>query len=452
MRKRTAVRVISFLSAGVLVAGVLAFAGQRRADRLAMYARTGTQRTFDELVTSVGELSNALEKSVYITDPALESALCAQIFSRAAVAQTMVGALPYSSQELEHTSSFLSEVGDYACVLARTVGGNGGYSEEELENLTSLADTAGVMAMDLRDMQERIMAGRLTMDEVYTAAAAAQPAEGEEQAPLAGSAFQSMEEEFPELPTLIYDGPFSESVRNAVPLYLQDLPEADDAVSEKAAARFLGVGRDALHDAGEVGGRIPCRCWRAYIGGGEYTVMITKQGALPLSALCSRLPGAQRLSVDDGLSVAAGFLRDQGFDNMKESYHMAEGGVLTVNFAYDLDGVVCYPDLIKVGVALDNGSIVSWDASGYLNAHRERALDEPAVSVQEAAETISPMLSMRSYALALIPSDGGEERLCHEFLCEAEDGRTFLLYVNAATGRQERILILLQDENGALTI
>ena len=453
MKKRTTVRIITFLSAALAASVVLAVTGHRRAHSLELYARTGTQRAFDELVTDVYELSNALEKSVYTTDPALEGALCTQIFARAATAQTAMGALPYSSDQLERTSSFLSMVGDYACTLARTVGTNGGYTEEELSNLTELAETAGVMAMDLRDMQSRIMAGDLTMDEVYSdTTAAAELADDAAQVPMAGTVIRSIEEEFPELPTLIYDGPFSDAVQNAAPVYLEGMEETDEASSLRAAARFLGVDAAAITPLGEVGGRLPCRCCGAYIGGGEYTVMVTKRGGEILSVLCSRLPGPERLTVEDGLSIARDFIKEQGFSDMKESYHMAEGGVLTVNYEYEQDGVVCYPDLIKVGVALDNGSIMSWDAKGYLSAHRERTLDEPAVTVQEALDTVSPLLTVRSYALALIPSDGGEERLCHELRCETKDGRQLLVYVNAETCAQERILLLLSDDRGTLTV
>ena len=67
-----------------------------------------------------------------------------------------VEALPYASQELEQTASFVAKVGDYANALARTVGRSGGYSDEELENLRSLAETASVMKLNLQDMQARV--------------------------------------------------------------------------------------------------------------------------------------------------------------------------------------------------------------------------------------------------------------------------------------------------------
>ena len=453
MRKRTMIRVITFLSAGLIITGTLAFAGMRRARALELYARANAQRAFDELVTNVSELSTALDKSVYATDPALESALFTQVFGRAATAQMAMGCLPWSCQELENVSGFLSRVGDYACTLSRTVGAAGGCTEEELDNLAALAETAGVMRLDLQGMQARMMDGSLTMDEVYSASRGIGfMAEEGEQAPLAGTAFQSIEAEFPELPTLIYDGPFSESMTSPAPRCLEGLGIADAADAAAAAARFLSVAKEDVEPLGEMGGAIPCYCFSCYAGGGEYTVYVTKQGGRVLSALSSRLPGRAQLSVEAGLTAADDFLRQQGIEGMERSYHMLEGGVLTVNYEYVQDGAMCYPDLIKVGVALDNGGVVNYDAHGYLSSHRPRELPEAEITTQQARDTVSRALTVRSHQMALIPSAGGEERYCHEFLCSAGDDRQYLVYVNAVTGAQEKILILLEDADGALTI
>ena len=48
----------------------------------------------------------------------------------------------------------------------------------------------------------------------------------------------------------------------------------------------------------------------------------------------------------------------------------------------------------------------------------------------------------------MIPTDGGNEVFCYEFLLEGENDA--LVYIYAKTGREENILILLQDENGTL--
>ena len=450
MRKRTTIRVITFLSAAVIVAGVFAVRNTRKANSLELYARANTQRAFSELVTSMSELSNALEKSQYISDPALESALCTQIFGRAMTAQMAMGVLPYASQELEQTASFVAKVGDYAGTLARTVGEKGGYSDKELENLQSLAQTASVIKLNLQDMQSRVTSGKLTMEDVYDRTDAAKG--GEDQPPVAGTVFQTMEQEFPELPTLIYDGPFSESLTHTKPLFLQGKDQVSQEEAAVAAAKFLDTDPEDMTETGECGGDVPCWVYTCQTAGGEYTAYVTKQGGEIWSVLSSRPVGEQVYSVRQGLSLAEDYVDRWGIDGLEESYHTMSGGVLLVNFQHNEDGVRCYPDLIKVGVALDNGALVSYDAQGYISAHTDRDIPAVQVAREDAQKGVSQTLRVKDYSLAIIPSQGGEERLCHEFLCQTEAGDRYILYVNALTGAQEKILILLEDETGTLTV
>lgn len=450
MKKRTTIRVMTFLTAAVVVMGVLAWSGMHRAKMLELYAQANSQRAFDELVTNVEELSLALDKSVYATDPALESALCTQIFGRAMMAQMAMGELPYSSQNLEQTAGFVSRVGDYASVLARTVGTNGGYSDEELENLKALAETASVMSVNLRDMQSRINAGELTMEEVYSTLSSTGQEGGE--VPMAGTVFETIEAEFPELPSLIYDGPFSEALTGRSPVFLKTMEDVGTEEAKKNAAAFLNVASENLVYQGEIGGTIPCFVFSSYLNGGEYTVYVTRQGGVVSSVLCSREVAEENYSVETGLSIADEYIERLGLEDMERSYHIVEDGVLLVNYEYVQDGVMCYPDLIKLGVALDNGLLMCYDAQGFISAHQERDLPEPVISRVQAQESVPESLTVQNYQMALIPSAGGEERLCHEFVCRSNTEQRYILYINALTGGEEKILVLLEDENGSLTI
>ena len=51
-------------------------------------------------------------------------------------------------------------------------------------------------------------------------------------------------------------------------------------------------------------------------------------------------------------------------------------------------------------------------------------------------------LTVLAHQLALIPTGGEYEVLCHEFKCQNASGGHVLVYVDAADGRQERILLL----------
>ena len=225
------------------------------------------------------------------------------------------------------------------------------------------------------------------------------------------------------------------------PLFIKDKPEVSAEEAARAAAEFLGAG--TVEPAGECGGELPCFIF-SY---GDKTVYVTRRGGAILSML-----SAERHYGDVGRAeaerIAEEFLRSRGFEGMKKSYSMTDG-LTVVSFAYDDNGVVCYPDLIKVGVAAD-GTVASFEAAGYIMNHRERALPEPSVTAEEARTLVPEGLTVLREGLAVIPTEGKYERCCRELVCEDGQGNHVLIYVGAQELRQEKILLLIEDESGVL--
>ena len=124
---------------------------------------------------------------------------------------------------------------------------------------------------------------------------------------------------------------------------------------------------------------------------------------------------------------------------MQSSYYEKSGGIATINFAYVQDNVTCYSDLVKVRVALDTGEIVGLETNGYIMNHAERNLSAPALSVDDAKSKISTGLDVTATKLALVPKG-------------AFNGKNFLIYVNAENGREEEIFLLIESEEGILTV
>ena len=137
---------------------------------------------------------------------------------------------------------------------------------------------------------------------------------------------------------------------------------------------------------------------------------------------------------------------------MKESDYTVFEDTVTINYSHKEGEVTVYPDLIKVTIALDDGSVIGLEARGYLMSHHARTLESPAVAQAQARTQVDPGLTILSAGLALIPTDGQYEVLCHEFICQASDGTHVIVYVNAKTGQEENILLLIEDENGTLTM
>ncbi|MGN1002305.1 MAG: germination protein YpeB [Oscillospiraceae bacterium] len=452
IKKRTAILAISYLSAAVLVLAVLFGVSHERARRYELYAANNCQHAFDELVTAVGELDAALQKSVYATSPEMMGAVCTEIFGKAMTAQMSLGVLPFSTQELERTSGFISRVGDYAFSLSRNAARGQGYTQEEIENLRSLSDTAGVLAQNLKGMQTDMSLGVISMDELYAAERRLDETEDAAVPATVGGSMRLIEKEFPETPTLIYDGPFSEHIVSGSHKALEGLEMVDENRAREVAADFLAVPKTRVYPLGESAGDIPSWNFAYDADGATTTVAVTKEGGKVLGMLSSRPVGERKVSPEAALEKAKSFLRAKGYANMAETYSMCQGNILTANFAFVQEGVRCYSDLVKVSVAMDTGKVCAFEAKGYLSSHYWRDLPEKAVSEETAREKVSPLLTVLSARTALVPSDGKYETLCYEFTCQAEDERKYLIYVDAVSGEQEKILILLEDENGTLTL
>jgi spore germination protein len=164
----------------------------------------------------------------------------------------------------------------------------------------------------------------------------------------------------------------------------------------------------------------------------------------------SRKTGDTKLGYDEALKKALAFLRDKGMSNMKESYYAINDNICLINFAYSQDGIICYPDLVKVGVALDNGEIVRYDAAGYIMNHHSRNLSAK-LTAQQAQKSVSSNLKVQQCRIALIPTASKSEKLTYEFLCTGMDNEEILVYINAETGLEQDILILQKSDNGVLT-
>ena len=140
---------------------------------------------------------------------------------------------------------------------------------------------------------------------------------------------------------------------------------------------------------------------------------------------------------------------------MKETYYLKQSGIVTINYAYEQttesgQSVEMYPDLIKLKVALDDGSVLGIETTGYLNSHTERTIPDNIISKEQAKTNLNKDLQIQSENLAVIPTEWKTEVLCWEFKGTVDDNE-FLVYINAETGEEEDILVIVNTPEGTLT-
>ena len=443
--KRAIIRTVCFIAAGILVCSGALVQSYRAEQKYRMQVQYEYQYALSDLSDSLSNLSITLDKGRYASTPAQISGLSAKLWKEAGVAKNCLSRLPVSDFHLQNTNRFLSQVGEYSMTLAKKVIGQGKITQEERDTLSTLGEYAKEMNASIAQMKSDLDAGVTNMEEILTV-----QAQGEDSAQTANlSGFAELEDDFVSYPTLIYDGPFSDHLLERDPLLLQGKAEVSRNEARDIAAKALGA-EDAgkLLEETDEDGTMPA--YRFTYGSEEAAV--SKNGGYLIYKVCSKEHREQRYTVDHAVQIGARYLASMGLSGMKNTYYEISDGVCTINFASMEGEATCYTDLVKVSVALDEGVVCGYDARGYLTNHKARSLEAPKLSSREAADILSDQLAVKNYQMAVIPTDGLNESYCYEFLCTGVDGENVLVYIDAQTGEEERILILIEDENGTLTM
>ena len=426
MKRKTAILTVSYLCAALLFTGVYAALRQRELGETKRSCRYAADHAFEELCAAMTALDTALEKAALAATPGIQSALCSDAYAGAEAADAALSLLE-SSYELEKAAAFLDTAGDYARTLGRAAATGATWSETERGNLRSLAATAAWAAGELEGLRCSIAEGECCRDDTP-------------------EALRTLEAEFPEQ-TLIYDGAYSP--RTEEPAMLAGKEETGEKEACIIAAAFLGESERSAACCGQSAG--DGREWRVQLG--DWTVLVSGRGGQVLRAVCERAVGEGVLSEDSARSETQKFLRSRGYGAMQEIAHSLQDGCLITEWCAVQQGVVCYPDRVRVALALDNGTLLAFEAGDYVRNHHARRFDLRETVSWEAAEAmLAPGLRVDERFHALILSPGGEERLCLAFRCTDTDGAAALIFASAATGSQERIALLREDEYGSYSV
>lgn len=439
------------LIAGLVAAIIWGFSAQKGVKALEISNENQYNRAFHELVGYVDDIDTLLSKAQLTKSPAQLAKLSSDIFRQSAEAKSCLGQLPTTQVQLDNTSKFLSQVGDYTYVLSQTMINGEEISQEEYDNLASMNEYASSLKDTLSQIEERIYSGEIRISDAGKVrdknGTSADAAGNDILADL-----ENVEKSFDEYPSLIYDGPFSEHIENREAAILKN---ADDVSQEDAliyAENFLGEKGDALmYESMTENTAIEAYTFNRITDENQISISVTRKGGYILYFLNNREIGEEKLTVEEATDKAGQFLQQNGYYSMQSSYYEKSGGIATINFAYVQDNVTCYSDLVKVRVALDTGEIVGMEAKGYIMNHEERALSAPKITMEEAQSKVSTGLEVSGTKLALVPKDSMREVLCYEFK-GAFNGKNFLVYVNADNGREEEIFLLIESEEGILTV
>ena len=394
-----------------------------------------------ELTDYVHDVENYLAKSLITSTPQHGAETLSKVWREANLAQVYLSELPVSSTELSNTAKFLNQVSEYSYSLSRKNIYGEELTQDDLNNLTKLHNYSTELKNTLDQLCTDMNEGRISWEELTktTEVAFAKQVDN-----LSASTFSNLDENFGDFAGLIYDGAFSEHMESAEKKGLVG-NEIDEEKAKKIAKDFVGEDRIIeINFAGLIeNGDIEVYDFTIRIKDGEdnnpMTISIAKKGGHIVNMNYNRKIEHELISQDDANRIGKDFLNSREIPNMKETYYLKEGGIVTINYAYMQDGVVIYTDLIKLKIALDNGEIMGIETSGYLNNHTIRTIPEPKISKEEAKRSLNKNLQLTSEGLAIIPTEWKTEIFCYEFKGKIND-TDFLVYVNAEDRKRRKYI------------
>ena len=447
LKKGPMLAIIIILIISVVALAVILYSSQKQ-------YRQASENTYNmaffELVDYVQNVETYLAKSLISTTPEHGAETLTNLWREANLAQSYLSMLPIQSQELENTEKFLNQVSDYSYSLSRKNIYNESLTDEDLKNLKDLHGYSVDLENTLNQLSEDLNSGRFKWGELAEKGTIAFAQQVDN---ISKESFSNLEENFHEYAGLIYDGAFSEHLTSNEKKGLTGEDISEDEARQKAE-EFIG--KENIKEISNLGfsenATIPVYDFSIKNQNDEnINVSISKKGGHIVYSNSNRNVDAEIISQDEANEKGKQYLESKGFPNMKETYFLKQDGIVTINYAYNQEGVVMYPDLIKVKVALDNGEVLGIETTGFLNNHTIRDLSNVKIDKEQAKATLNKDLELVSEGMAVIPTEWETEILCYEFKGKVED-KEFLVYINAENGREEDILIITNTPNGTLTV
>ena len=346
IQKKGFLTMLGALAAALLIVSVVM---QQRVSALTLQVNAAYQKSFYETVELMSGIQLNLEKLKVTGSGSQEQALLTTISRQAEGVASNLSQMPQGDKTLEGALKFVNQTADFARVLSDRIGAGAALTGRDYENLGDLHNASAQLNQQLVDLLARYDAGEPVFGEGSVTISATQAPEGEENSPAV------------DYPVLLYDGPFSDARSN------QQVQPSGQQVSQDEAMKLLTdfIGPERARSVNYTGDSdifSSCYEFAAQLkDGNTLTAGVTKAGGHVVYMLPDQANSTVNLTEGDCIDQGARFLASHGYENMEVNYWRKLDGILTVNYAATQDGVLLYPDLVKLQVSMNDGLVVGID-------------------------------------------------------------------------------------------
>ncbi len=406
--------VILALGAALTLCTVLLVAQWRRASAAEHTIRETYLSALGESAELMQSLSLDLEKLLVSRDDARCAQLLGSISRSAGDVRRSLALLPLHQEELSPVMAFTGDLALRSAELLGSLVRSDGLTPEKRALLEEDLAQCTLLTGHLVTAQQDVLAGRLSLEQTAPAASAQ-----------------------PQPVSALPDA--------------KGLPRTEVTAGQAMtiAGQFVGMDRvSEVSSAPHVtGGSIPAWGVTVHTSDLLLNLEVTRIGGKVLLMSPETADFEPLRSEQECISAASAFLESRGFASMEPVWVQGYDGLCVITYASVQESVLIYPDLLTAQVRMDTAEVVGLEARQYWMNHTPRRMTPPALSEDEARAHLSSEVSEQSARLCIIP-DAGREILCWEFTV-TRGGETYLIFIDAQTGREAALQKIVMLENGA---
>ncbi len=393
-----------------------------------------------DLVEGVNNTEIKLSKAINSNEKDFQKRMLADVVKNTQMAESAISSLPITQNSLADSVKFINQLGGYSTTVIENLASESELSIEEKDNLSKLHKSLVEMKDKLNEYMQKLQKGevQITSDNIKL----------QDDSNSFTVNLSMVKDVSVEYPTMIYDGPFSDSETDYIVRGLKG-EEVDRSTAYNSVMKcFKNIA--SLEDAGEINSNFQTLNFNL-VTTDEHNlfVQVSKIGGHILTVSGFHEGNVQNgVDMEEAKKIALDFAKSNGIENVECVWSDVLGEEAYFNIAPVLSGIVLYPDLVKVKVDLATGTIIGYDATTYFINHVERNLNGEFISAGKASSALPDGFEYDATRLCLAPLDYGREVICHEYTCE-KDGDIYYFYVNAVTGKLENILKVIATNDGA---
>lgn len=395
------------------------------------------KRAFSGTVTYVDNMDLYMSKILATKDSGAKQKYLSEVIVNAELCENGLQELPLNDESKFYTAKLVNQVGDYSKFLNKKLIDGGSVSSSERESykklhsgVLDLKDSLATVSADFDDINfSSLKKGGVVLDSLDT--------------------LQNISAEYPEL---IYDGPFSDGKNERIPKGIAGDKVTEEDVKSIITTSFKDYGVKDVKVGGKNKSEIESFVVTAKSDTGDIFAMVSETGGkiilftVNYGDTVGGENGTDEASEED-LNAGYEFLKSLKIDDMKAVWSANAEGVSTINYAYELKGVICYSDLIKVKVV--GGKVVGMEATSYYLNHTERTLPVALFDSEECKKEVFEEIEITSCRKALVPAGTSSEVLCYEY-AGVYDDITYYVYISAIDKKQVEMFKVVSGTEGEL--